>query len=69
MRKRYMNEVKEILLRLKNSLGNLTEKRIRKVEEALNEFVEEDRIERLLESFKVLQKAYEEHSSLCLQKA
>ena len=36
-----MNEVKGILLRLKNSLGNLTEERIRKAEKALNEFVEE----------------------------
>ena len=40
-RKRYVNEVKGILLRLKNSLGNLTEERIRKAEKALNEFVEE----------------------------
>jgi len=36
-----VNEVKGILLRLKNSLGNLTEERIRKAEKALNEFAEE----------------------------
>ena len=41
-RKRHVNEVKGILLRLKNSLDNSDlDGRIKKVEKALNEFVEE----------------------------
>jgi len=41
-RKRYVNEVKGILLRLKNSLNKPDlESRIKKAEKALNEFVEE----------------------------
>jgi len=40
-RKNYVNEVKGILLKLKNSLNNLTEEKIKKTEKALIEFVEE----------------------------
>jgi len=40
-RKKYVNEVKGILLRLKNSIDELTEEKIEEVEKALNEFVEE----------------------------
>lgn len=40
-RKRYVNEVKGILLRLKNSLDNLAEEGVKKTEKALEEFVEE----------------------------
>ena len=67
-RKRYVNEVKGILLRLKNSLGNLTEERIRKAEKALNEFVEEMESKGYW-SFEVLQETHEELSSLRLQEA
>lgn len=40
-RKQYVNEVKEILLRLKNSVKPDLKSRIKKAEKALNEFVEE----------------------------
>jgi galactose-1-phosphate uridylyltransferase len=40
-RKRYVREVKGILLRLKNSLDKLSKEKIEEVEKALNEFVKE----------------------------
>ena len=68
VRKQYVNEVKGILLRLKNSLEKPDlESRIKKAEKALNEFANGRK--KPLENLKVLQKTYEEHSSLRLQKA
>ena len=65
-RKQYVNEVKGILLRLKNSLEKPDLKsRIEKAER-LNEFANGRK--RPLESLKVLQKAYEENSFVCIQR-
>jgi len=68
-RKRYVNEVKGILLRSKNSLDKPDlESRIKKAEKALNELAGDER-KRILESLKVFQKAYEGYSFVCLQEA
>jgi len=62
-----VNEVKGILLRLKNSLEKPDLKsRIKKAEKALSEFAEEMESKGYW-SFKVLQKAYEENSFVCIQ--
>ena len=68
-RRRYVNEVKGILLRLKNSLDNSDlESRIKKAEKTLNEFakeMEEKGYWRVSRFFK----RHEKHSFVCLQEA
>ena len=68
-RKQYVKEVKGILLRLKNSLDNLTEEKVKKAEKALNEFLEEMESKGYWRVSNFFRKPHEKHSLVCLQKA
>ena len=69
-RKRYVSEVKGILLKLKNSLDKPDWKsRIKKAEKALNEFVEEMEEKGCWRVSRFFRKHMRSISPLCLQEA